>query len=72
MWTPITQMASAGVAYPFRMGKSEVTNAEYVEFLNAVAASGPYGLYSTIMGSATSGGKLVKVRGKSFFAKSCK
>ncbi len=44
------------VAYPYHMGKTEVTNGQYVEFLNAVAASDPYGLYSTGMGNASIGG----------------
>jgi formylglycine-generating enzyme len=34
------------VGYPFRIGTTEVTNAQYVEFLNAVAATDTYGLYS--------------------------
>jgi sulfatase modifying factor 1 len=33
------------VAYPFKMGKFEVTCAQYVEFLNAKTKSDPYGLY---------------------------
>ncbi len=33
-----------------------VTNAQYVGFLNAVAATDPYGLYSTSMGSTAYGG----------------
>lgn len=33
------------VAYPYKMGKFEVTCAQYVEFLNAKAKSDPYGLY---------------------------
>jgi formylglycine-generating enzyme required for sulfatase activity len=44
------------VAYSFRIGATEVTNAQYVEFLNAVASDDPYGLYSTHMGSDTQGG----------------
>lgn len=44
------------VAYPFRIGKTEVTNAHYVEFLNAVADADPYGLYSTFMESEPQGG----------------
>ena len=32
----------------FRIGTFEVTNTEYVEFLNAVAASDPSGLYDPI------------------------
>ena len=45
-----------GVSYDYRIGTTEVTNAQYVEFLNAVAATDPYGLYNTSMGSTTYGG----------------
>lgn len=39
------------VAYPYRIGKSEVSNAEYAAFLNAVAAdSDPHKLYDERMG----------------------
>jgi formylglycine-generating enzyme required for sulfatase activity len=44
------------VAQPFNIGKTEVTNAQYVEFLNAVAAADPYGLYDSNMGSLAWGG----------------
>ena len=44
------------VAYDYRIGMTEVTNAQYVDFLNAVAATDPFGLYSTSMGSYTYGG----------------
>ena len=44
------------VAYDYRIGTTEVTNAQYVDFLNAVAATDPYGLYNTSMGSDTRGG----------------
>ena len=43
------------VAQSFNIGKTEVTNKQYVEFLNAVAASDPYALYNTGMGSDTRG-----------------
>jgi formylglycine-generating enzyme required for sulfatase activity len=36
------------VGYNFRMGRTEVTNAQYVEFLNAVAASDPYQLFTEV------------------------
>jgi len=40
-----------GVAYEYNIGKYEVSNAEYCEFLNAVAAEGdPHGLYNANMG----------------------
>ena len=44
------------VGYDYRIGKYEVTNAQYVEFLNAVAVSDPYGLYASSMSSETWGG----------------
>src|SRR5207253_2820362 len=54
------------VAYSFNIGKTEVTHAQYVAFLNAVAKSDPYGLYSTtssgIVRSGTSGSYSYSVR----------
>jgi sulfatase modifying factor 1 len=38
------------VGRSFNMGKTEITNTQYVEFLNAVAADDPYGLYNENMG----------------------
>lgn len=38
-----------GVAYEYRIGRFEVTNDEYCEFLNAVAKSDPHGLYDDRM-----------------------
>lgn len=43
------------VAYPYRISKYEVTNAQYAEFLNAVAATDTNGLYNTLMGSGYGG-----------------
>lgn len=40
------------VRYEYRIGKYEVTNSQYAFFLNAVAASDPYGLYNTAMDSS--------------------
>jgi formylglycine-generating enzyme required for sulfatase activity len=37
------------VAYIYQVGKYEVTNAQYTEFLNAVAVTDPNGLYSVYM-----------------------
>jgi formylglycine-generating enzyme required for sulfatase activity len=45
-----------GVSYEYRIAIHEVTNAHYVEFLNAVAASDPNGLYAPIMTSSDRGG----------------
>ena len=49
----------------FRIGKYEVTNEQYVEFLNAVDPSGSnsLGLYNSVMASSTSGGIFVTSRG---------
>ncbi len=44
------------VAYDYRIGTTEVTNAQYVAFLNAVAATDTYGLFSPYMESTTWGG----------------
>ncbi len=41
------------VDYVYSIGKFEVTTAQYVEFLNAVAATDTYSLYSTSMTSNT-------------------
>jgi len=43
------------VAYTYRIGKYEVTNAQYTEFLNAVAATDTNDLYDTSMGSGQGG-----------------
>jgi len=51
-WTP----GYGGVAYTYNIGKTEVTNAQYTVFLNAVAGLGDtYGLYYTDM-AGTYGG----------------
>lgn len=49
-----------GVAYPYQIGKYEVTNVQYVEFLNAADPSGanPRGLYNAQMTADASGGIL--------------
>ena len=45
------------VSYPYNIGKYDVTNAQYVEFLNAKASSSdPYGLWNSHMSSDTEGG----------------
>ncbi len=44
------------VANTYRIGKYEVTNAQYAEFLNAVATTDTNALYSTNMGSTSTGG----------------
>ena len=44
------------ISYHFQMGTTEVTNSQYVAFLNSVAALDRYGLYSSSMASDTRGG----------------
>ena len=41
------------VAYKYRIGTTEVTNAQYVDFLNAKAISDPLGLYGVSSRSGT-------------------
>ena len=43
------------VAYEYQIGKYEVTNAQYAEFLNAVAATDTKGLYNTKMANPNLG-----------------
>jgi formylglycine-generating enzyme required for sulfatase activity len=45
-----------GVGYDYRIGTTEVTNAQYAEFLSAKAVSDPLDLYNTSMGSDARGG----------------
>lgn len=44
------------VSYTYKISKYEVTNGQYVEFLNAKAASDPLGLYATSMDVTVYGG----------------
>jgi len=50
-----SQGCFGAVAYTYQIGKYEVTNAQYVEFLNAVADTDSNGLYDTNMGSGYGG-----------------
>jgi formylglycine-generating enzyme len=51
-----SNFGQGAVAYEYRIGAFEVTNGQYAEFLNAVAASDPRGLYNAGMGSDPRGG----------------
>ncbi len=51
-----SQGTFGAVAYTYNISKTEVTNAQYVDFLNAVADTDPNALYSTSMDSSTQGG----------------
>src|SRR5439155_10027336 len=63
-WTPVgnpgnacktqTQGCFGAVGYTYNIGKFEVKNAQYVDFLNAKAASDPLGLYNTNMSNGVS------------------
>jgi YD repeat-containing protein len=46
------------IGYVYYIGKYAVTNTEYCEFLNAIAKTDSYGVYSTSMGSNIRGGIL--------------
>lgn len=52
---PSTAMLYGAVAYTYRIGTFEVTNAQYAEFLNAVAWEDTHGLYNSEM-AGTYGG----------------
>ena len=47
---------TGAVGYDYRIAKTEVTNAQYVEFLNAKAASDPYGLFNPEMTAGNDNG----------------
>jgi formylglycine-generating enzyme len=49
-------IAFGAVATEFQIMKYEVTNQQYTDFLNAVAATDPYSLYNPSMGSNARGG----------------
>jgi formylglycine-generating enzyme required for sulfatase activity len=50
-----SQGCFGSVGYSYRIGSTEVTNEQYTEFLNAVAAADPGGLYDSAMGTALGG-----------------
>jgi len=53
---PGTGNRYGGVNHAYRIGTTEVTNAQYAEFLNAKAKSDPLGLYNVQMGTSAFGG----------------
>jgi len=52
---PQPQGCFGSVRYVYWISKYEVTNSQYTDFLNAVAATDPNGFYSTRMSSSTGG-----------------
>ena len=62
-WVPVGDPGNAPddtgwgrVDYVYRIGKYEVTNAQYITFLSAVAVSDTYGLYNTEFETEVDGG----------------
>jgi len=53
---PSGNQPCGAVATTYRIGKYEVTNAQYAEFLNAKAKSDPLGLYNADMAASAFGG----------------
>jgi sulfatase modifying factor 1 len=53
---PLVRNFFGGVDYAYRIGTTEVTNAQYVDFLNAKAANDPLALYNPSMGNNARGG----------------
>jgi formylglycine-generating enzyme required for sulfatase activity len=48
------------VSYAYRIGKNEVTNSQYVAFLNAVAKTDTYGLYNANMNDLPNAGGITR------------
>jgi formylglycine-generating enzyme required for sulfatase activity len=53
---PADSTGYGAVAYDYKISTHEVTNAQYAEFLNAVAQTDTHGLYSDSMGSSPRNG----------------
>lgn len=53
---PADSNGYGSVSYTYAMARTEVTNAQYVAFLNATAAADPYGLFDTFMTLDPNGG----------------
>lgn len=52
---PADNTGFGSVSYEYSIATTEVTNAQYIEFLNAVATTDTYGLYNSNMGSTHGG-----------------
>jgi len=57
---PVDWARWGAVGYEYRIGRYEVTNAQYIEFLNAVAATDTHLLYSTAMGTSPGSGGITR------------
>ena len=57
---PEDDIYMGGVSYDYYIGTYEVTVAQYTEFLNAVAASDPYGLYNSSMATGPLGATILQ------------
>lgn len=61
-WVPVLDAGNAAdttgfgaVTYSYRISKYEISNAQYAEFLNSVAATNSHDLYDPSMGSSSGG-----------------
>jgi formylglycine-generating enzyme required for sulfatase activity len=59
-WVNVCDGCLGIAAYPYQIGKYEVTNAQYAEFLNAVAVTDTNALYNTNMGSNNTFGGITR------------
>jgi sulfatase-modifying factor enzyme 1 len=57
---PPDDRGQGSVAYAYQIARFETTNAQYVEFLDAVAASDPHALYNPSMTSDVANGGIVR------------
>ncbi len=55
-WANVTDLSCGAVSDVYMIGKHEVTNNQYMEFLNAVAKTDTNALYNPLMGSDPRGG----------------
>ena len=53
--SPANGSYMGSVGYTYQIGKYDVTAGQYCQFLNAVAATDPYGLYNTYMSAGPGG-----------------
>ena len=65
---PRAQGCFGSVNYGYRIGKTEVSNAQYADFLNAVAATDPNELYNSLMGSVATNGGITRSAGPDGFS----
>lgn len=57
---PQSQGCFGAVSSVYRISRTEITNTQYADFLNAVAAEDPNGLYNPLMGSLAAEGGITR------------